>query len=174
MLITYLISFYTFLHAHTIINTYMSRCVCVCKCTCIRDFSSLACLLHVCVFAQSCPILSDPMDYSPPGSSLHGISRQEYWSELPFLPPGYLPDPGIKPTSPESPTLAGRFFTNCVTCFAEVGSYHVHISASSSLSPYSASWISLSGGHLGNEASPVRDIKEQRVTRGLVCSVFEV
>ena len=23
--------------------------------------------------AQSCPILSDPMDYSPPGSSIHGI-----------------------------------------------------------------------------------------------------
>ena len=23
--------------------------------------------------AQSCPTLSDPMDYSPPGSSVHGI-----------------------------------------------------------------------------------------------------
>ena len=95
MLITYLISFYTFLHAHTIINTYMSRCVC--KCTCIRGFSVLACLQHLCMFAQSSPILSDPMDCSPPGSSLHGISRQEYWSELPFLPPGYLPDPGSNP-----------------------------------------------------------------------------
>ena len=31
-----------------------------------------------------------------------GISRQEYWSELPFPPPGDrdLPDPGIKPRSP--------------------------------------------------------------------------
>ena len=29
-----------------------------------------------------------------------GFSRQEYWSELPFLSPGYLPDPGIKPMSP--------------------------------------------------------------------------
>ena len=28
--------------------------------------------------AQSCPPLSDPMDYSLPGSSIHGISRQEY------------------------------------------------------------------------------------------------
>ena len=37
-----------------------------------------------------------------------GFSRQEYWSGLPFSFPGYLPDPGIKPTSP---TLAGRFFT---------------------------------------------------------------
>ena len=37
--------------------------------------------------------------------------RQEYWSELPFPTPGDLPDPGIKPTSPVSPVLAGRFFT---------------------------------------------------------------
>ena len=28
------------------------------------------------------------------------FSRQEYWSGLPFLPPGYLPDPGIEPGSP--------------------------------------------------------------------------
>ena len=32
--------------------------------------------------AQSCPTLSDPMDCSLPGSSVHGISRQEYWSGL--------------------------------------------------------------------------------------------
>ena len=29
-----------------------------------------------------------------------GFSRQEYWSGLPCLPPGDLPDPGTKPTSP--------------------------------------------------------------------------
>ena len=29
-----------------------------------------------------------------------GFSRQEYWSGLPFLSPGDLPDPGIKPASP--------------------------------------------------------------------------
>ena len=29
-----------------------------------------------------------------------GFSRQEYWNGLPFLPPGDLPDPGIKPESP--------------------------------------------------------------------------
>ena len=28
------------------------------------------------------------------------FSRQEYWSGLPFLSPGNLPDPGIKPGSP--------------------------------------------------------------------------
>ena len=29
-----------------------------------------------------------------------GFSRQEYWSGLPFLSPGDLPDPGIEPQSP--------------------------------------------------------------------------
>ena len=40
-----------------------------------------------------------------------GFSRQEFWSGLPFPPPGDLPDPGIKPTPPASPALADRFFT---------------------------------------------------------------
>ena len=30
-----------------------------------------------------------------------GFSKQEYWSGLPFPSPGDLPDPGIKPRSPE-------------------------------------------------------------------------
>ena len=29
---------------------------------------------------QSCLIVCDPMDHSPPGSSVHGFSRQESWS----------------------------------------------------------------------------------------------
>ena len=29
-----------------------------------------------------------------------GFSRQEYWSGLPFPPPGDVPDPGIEPGSP--------------------------------------------------------------------------
>jgi len=39
------------------------------------------------------------MDCCPPGSSVHGFSRQEYWSGLPFPSPGDLPDSGIKATS---------------------------------------------------------------------------
>ena len=39
------------------------------------------------------------------------FSRQEYWSGVPFPPPGDLPYPGIKPMSLASPVLAGRFFT---------------------------------------------------------------
>ena len=33
------------------------------------------------------------------------FSWQEYWSGLPFCPPGHLPDPGIEPLSPASPAL---------------------------------------------------------------------
>ena len=40
-----------------------------------------------------------------------GFSRQEYWSGLPFPPPGDLPDTGIEPTSATSPALEGEFFT---------------------------------------------------------------
>ena len=39
------------------------------------------------------------------------FSRQEYWSGLPFPTPGDLSDPGIEPSSLESPILTGRFFT---------------------------------------------------------------
>ena len=42
------------------------------------------------------------------------FSRQEHWSELPFLTPDDLPDPGIKPEFLVSPALAGGFFT-CTT-----------------------------------------------------------
>ena len=38
------------------------------------------------------------------------FSRQQYWSGLPFPFPGDFPDPGIKPTSPVSPTVADRLF----------------------------------------------------------------
>ena len=44
-----------------------------------------------------------------------GFSRLEYWSGLPFPPPGDLPDPGIKPLSLASPALAGGFFATSAT-----------------------------------------------------------
>ena len=34
-----------------------------------------------------------------------GFSQQEYWSGLPYPPPGDFPDPGIKPVSPAAPAL---------------------------------------------------------------------
>ena len=73
----------------------MNTCVCVC-----------------CGCAQSCLILFDHRGYRPPGSSVHGLPRQEYCSGLPYTSPGHLPDTGIEPVSLASPALAGRFFTN--------------------------------------------------------------
>ena len=65
-----------------------------------------------CVHAQLYPTLCDPMDYIAHQAPLSmGFSRQEYWSELPFPPPGELPNPGIKPASPVSPASADGFFT---------------------------------------------------------------
>ena len=64
---------------------------------------------------QSSLTLCNPMDCSPPGSSVMGFSRQEYWSGLPCLLPVDLPDPGIKPTSLMSLELAGGFFTTSAT-----------------------------------------------------------
>ena len=60
--------------------------------------------------AQSCLTLCDPMDYSLPVFSM-ACFRQEYWSGLPFPPPGDLPNPEIEPASLMSPALAGGFFT---------------------------------------------------------------
>ena len=61
--------------------------LCVCVCVCV----------FVCLVAQSCPTLSNPMPCSLPGS----CARQEYWSGLPFptpadsLPLSHLGNPKI-------------------------------------------------------------------------------
>ena len=50
--------------------------------------------------AQLFSTLCNSMDCSPPRSSVLGFPRKEYWGELPFPPPGDLPNPGIEPGSP--------------------------------------------------------------------------
>ena len=73
--------------------TYTSKCVCVCVCV---DTCFVLGLV-----TQSCPTLCDPMDYSLPGSSVHGDSpsKNARVSYHAFLQ-GDLSDPGIKPRSP--------------------------------------------------------------------------
>ena len=58
------------------------------------------------------------------------VFLQEYWSGLPFPPPGDLPDPGIKPTSPVSPALAGRFVTTSTTWEAHVAYWRTELEGS--------------------------------------------
>ena len=59
----------------------------------------------------SCVRLCDPMDCSPPGSSVHGILQARILGWVAMTSPGDLPNPGIEPESLRSPALAGRFFT---------------------------------------------------------------
>ena len=77
-------------------STKESVCVCVC----------------VCSVTQSCPTLCDPVDCSPPASSVHGIlqARILEWGGA-ISSSGDFPNPGIKPTSLLSLTLASGFFT---------------------------------------------------------------
>ena len=62
-----------------------------------------------------CSVMSDscmtPWTVAHQAPLSMGFPRQEYWSELPLPSPGDLLDPGIRPESPASPTLAGGLFT---------------------------------------------------------------
>ena len=62
------------------------------------------------------------------------FSRQEYWSGVPFPPPGHLPGPGIKPKSLASPALAGGFFSTSTTWEAPCTSYPLACLPSDTLS----------------------------------------
>ena len=65
--------------------------------------------------AKSCPTLCDPWTVDLQAPLSMGLSRQEYWSRLPFPHSGDIPNPGIKPEFLMSPALAGRFFTTSIT-----------------------------------------------------------
>ena len=53
----------------------------------------------LCLVAQSCLTLGNPMDCSPSGSSVHGDSPGKN-TGVGCLPPGDLPNPGTEPRSP--------------------------------------------------------------------------
>ena len=101
-------------------------CVCVCVCVCMIKESQggkeqsthrrkmKQWVFHstlLCVCAQPCLTLCNPMDCSLPVSLSMEFSHQEYWSGLLCPSPGDLPNPGIEPTSP---ALAGGFFATCI------------------------------------------------------------
>ena len=63
-------------------------------------------LVQICAHLLSCvSLFVTPWIVAHQAPPSMGISRQEYWSGLPFLPPGDLPNPGIEPTSLVSPAL---------------------------------------------------------------------
>ena len=69
-------------------------------------------VVYRCVHAkllQSCSTLCGPMDYSPPGSSIHGIFQARILEWVAIFFSRDLPHPRIEPESLLSPELAGRF-----------------------------------------------------------------
>ena len=93
---------------------------------------SLICLeisSYYCVFSNTCMccVLRCVQLFATPWTVAHQIplslefSRQEYWSRLPFLSPGDLPNLGIKP---RSPALAHGSFTIGTWILYH---WHVHI-----------------------------------------------
>ena len=93
---------------------------------------------------QSCPTFCNPMDCGQNPLSM-GFFRQEYWSGLPFLPPGALPDPGTEPVFPPSqadsllteipgkPSLSSGAYSNSCPL-----SQWCHPTISSSVVPFSS------------------------------------
>ena len=71
-------------------------CVCVYVCVCA--------LSRVCLFMT-------PWTIAHQAPLSLGLSREEYWSGLPFPSSEDFPNPGIKHRSLVSPEMAGRFFT---------------------------------------------------------------
>ena len=59
--------------------------------------------------------LWDLWTVAPRGPLSMELFRQEYWSGLPFPPPGDLPNSKSEHMSPASPALARGFFTTSAT-----------------------------------------------------------
>ena len=66
----------------------------------------------MCLISQSCPTLCDPMDCSPPGSSVHGSLQERIleWVTMPF-------SRGSSQSRDRTQVscITGRFFTICAT-----------------------------------------------------------
>ena len=65
----------------------------------------------MCLVAQLCPTLCDPINCSLPGSPVLGISQAIILEWVAISYSRDLPDPGIEPKSPVSPALAGGLLT---------------------------------------------------------------
>ena len=75
------------------------------------------------VSVQWSPTLWDSMDFSLPGSSIHGIIQTIILERVGMPSSRDLPDLGIEPISLMSPALAGGYFTTSATWQACKGEY---------------------------------------------------
>ena len=69
------------------------------------------------------------MDYSLPGSSVHGILQARILEQVAMPSSWALPDPGIEPVSLMSPVLAGTFFATSANWEAHIlGNHDCYVS----------------------------------------------
>ena len=81
-----------------------------------KDAAAVCALRAVlCLVALLCLTLYDPMDCSPPGSSVHGIHHGGILEWVGMPSSRDLPNPGIEPMSLTSTAFAGRSFTTSAT-----------------------------------------------------------
>ena len=80
-----------------------------------------------------------PMDYSLPGSSVHGFSRQEHWGGFPSPPPGNLSDQQSNPHV-MSPTLTGRFFTTRANQEVQISYTYTTVQSLSHVQLFATPW----------------------------------
>ena len=76
--------------------------------------------LYVSVYVCICVWLCNPMDFGPPGSSVHGILQTRILEQVAMPSSRGSSQPRDETSSPMSPALAGRFFTTSATWEAQV------------------------------------------------------
>ena len=79
---------------------------------------------YMCV--QSCPTFCDPWTAAHQAPLFPEFSRQEYWSGLPFPPPGDLPDPEIYKLYFTNPDLSVSLSFLSVSLFFSLSLPHTH------------------------------------------------
>ena len=91
------------LHSHSF------YCACACLSRNSFCYNQVSCVWSV---AQSCPILCNPLDCSPPGSSIHGISQARIleWGAISF---------SRRPSRPRDWT-----WVSCISCIGRWTLYH--------------------------------------------------
>ena len=79
-------------------------------------------------YSQSCPILCDPMDYSPPGSSAQGIFQAKILERVAISYSEDCLNPGIEPTS----------LVSHISCTGKQIIYHLAPPGEKAVAPHSS------------------------------------
>ena len=116
----------TYKYIHICVFKYMLTCGCKYIYICV--YTHIYMYVYTCAKSlQSCSILCNPMDCSPPDFSVHGFSKQEYWSVLPCSPPGGIASTQESNLHLMSLVLTGIFFTTSTTWEVQYIHTYIHI-----------------------------------------------